>query len=125
MTAVLKNTILVVTVMSIFTLATAKAAEPQVELLRNPFARPAIAELVADAAGVSDVLTGGGNTELRAVLVAGPKSIVDFGGVILQIGDSTNGYRLIEVGEGTATFNRKGEKIVFSLYEPDQVKSDE
>ena len=119
MTAVLKNTILVVTVMSIFTLATAKAAEPQVELLRNPFARPAIAELVADAAGVSDVLTGGGNTELRAVLVAGPKSIVDFGGVILQIGDSTNGYRLIEVGEGTATFNRKGEKIVFSLYEPD------
>ena len=125
MTAVLKNTILVVTVMSIFTLATAKAAEPQVELLRNPFARPAIAELVADAAGVSDVLTGGGNAELRAVLVAGPKSIVDFGGVILQIGDSTNGYRLIEVGEGTATFNRKGEKIVFSLYEPDQVKSDE
>ena len=125
MTAVLRNAMLVVTVTSIFTSATAKAAEPQVELLRNPFARPAIAELVADAASVNDVLARGGNAELRAVLVAGPKSIVDFGGVILQIGDSTNGYRLIEVGEGTATFNRKGEKIVFSLYEPDQVKSDE
>ena len=125
MTAVLRNAMLVVTVTSIFTSATAKAAEPQVELLRNPFARPAIAELVADAASVNDVLARGGNAELRAVLVAGTKSIVDFGGVILQIGESTNGYRLIEVGEGTATFNRKGEKIVFSLYEPDQVKSDE
>ena len=125
MTAVLQNAMLVVTVMSIFTSAVAKAAEPQVDLLRNPFARPAITELVADAASVNDVRIRGGNAELRAVLVAGPKSIVDFGGVILQIGDSTNGYRLIEVGEGTATFNRKGEKIVFSLYEPDQVKSDE
>ena len=125
MTATLKNAMLVVTVMSIFTLATAKAAEPQVKLLRNPFARPAIAEFVADAANVNDVRIRGGNAELRAVLVAGTKSIVDFGGVILQIGESTNGYRLTEVGEGTATFNRKGEKIVFSLYEPDQVKSDE
>ena len=125
MTAVLKNVMLVATVMSIFMFATAKAAEPQVELLRNPFARPAITELVANTANVSEVPARGGNAALRAVLVAGPKSTVDFGGVILQIGDSTNGYRLIEVGEGTATFNRKGEKIVFSLYEPDQVKSDE
>ena len=125
MTATLKNAMLVVTVMSVFTLATAKAAEPQVKLLRNPFARPAIAELVADAASVNDIRIRGGNAELRAVLVAGTKSIVDFGGVILQIGESTNGYRLMEVSEGTATFNRKGEKIVFSLYEPDQVKSDE
>jgi hypothetical protein len=116
---------LVVAAMSTFTFATAEASEPRVELLRNPFARPAKAELVANAVGVNDILTMGGNTELRAVLVAGPKSIVDFGGVILQIGESSNGYRLLKVGEGTATFNRKGEKIVFSLYEPDQVKSDE
>ena len=125
MTAALQNAMLVVAAMSTFATATAEAAEPQVELLRNPFARPAITELVANAGSMNDVLTMGGNTELRAVLVAGPKSIVNFGGVILQIGDSTNGYRLLEVGEGTATFNRKGEKIVFSLYEPEQVKSDE
>ncbi|MDH3274229.1 MAG: hypothetical protein OEM99_06765 [Gammaproteobacteria bacterium] len=125
MTAVLRNAMLVVTAMSTFTSATAEATEPQVELLRNPFARPAITELFAAAASVNDVLTRGDNTELRAVLVAGPKSIVDFGGVILQIGESSNGYRLLDVGEGTATFNRKGEKVVFSLYEPDQGKSDE
>ena len=125
MTALFQNTMLVVAAMSTLTSTTAEAAEPQVELLRNPFARPAITELLADAVRVKDVLKSGGDIELRAVLVAGPRSIVDFGGVILQIGDSTNGYRLLEVGEGTATFNRKGEKIVFSLYEPDQVKSDE
>ena len=123
MTSALQNAMLVVAAMSTF--ATAQAAEPKVELLRNPFARPATAELVADAVSVNDVLTVGDNIELRGVLVAGPKSIVDFGGVILQIGESTNGYRLLEVGEGTATFNRKGEKIVFSLYEPEQAKSDE
>ena len=125
MTAALQNAMLVVAAMSTFTSATAEAAEPQVELLRNPFARPATAELVANAVSMNDVPTLTVNTELRAVLVAGRKSIVDFGGVILQIGESTSGYRLLEVGEGTATFNRKGERIVFSLYEPEQVKSDE
>ena len=125
MTAVLRNAMLVVAAMSTFTFATAEASEPRVELLRNPFARPALAELAVEGISVNDALTMEGNTELRAVLVAGPKSIVDFGGVILQIGESTNDYRLLEVGEGTATFNRRGEKIVFSLYEPDQVKSDE
>ena len=123
MTSALQNAMLVVVALSAF--ATAQAAEPQVELLRNPFTRPATAELVASAVNMNDVLTMGGNTRLRAVLVAGPKSIVNLGGVILQIGESTNGYRLLEVGEGTATFNRKGEKIVFSLYETEPVKSDE
>jgi hypothetical protein len=125
MTAVLRNAMLVVAAMSTFTFATAEASEPRVELLRNPFARPALVEALANTANPNSVRTAEADTELRAVLVAGPKSIVDFGGVILQIGDSTNGYRLLGVGEGTATFNRKGEKIVFSLYEPDQVKSDE
>ncbi len=123
MTAVFQNAMLMVAAISIFTSATAEAAEPQVELLRNPFARPATAELVASAVSVNEVPTIGADTELRAVLVAGSKSIVDFGGVILRIGESTGGYRLLEVGEGTATFNRKGEKIVFSLYEPKRVKS--
>jgi len=123
MTTVFQNAMLVVAAMSTFTPATVEAAEPQVELLRNPFARPAEAELVASAVSVNEVPTVESDTELRAVLVAGPKSIVDFGGVILQIGESTSGYRLLEVGEGTATFNRKGEKIVFSLYEPERVKS--
>ena len=122
MTAVLRNAMLVVATMSAFTFATAESSEPRVELLRNPFARPALAELAVEGISVNDALTMEGNTELRAVLVAGPKSIVDFGGVILQIGESTNGYRLLEVGEGTATFSRKGEKIVFSLYEPERVK---
>ena len=122
MTPALRNAMLAVAAMSTFATATAQAAEPQVELLRNPFSRPAAAELVASAVNVNDVLTMGGNTQLRAVIVAGPKSIVDLGGVILQIGESTNGYRLLEVAEGTATFNRKGEKIVFSLYEPEQVE---
>ena len=57
------------------------------------------------------------NIGLRGVLVAGTKSVVDFGGVILQIGESTDGYLLLAVEEGKATFRKSGKVIVFTLYE--------
>ena len=94
------------------------AADTDVKLKRNPFERPA-----PDTADVSP--PGGGskaveNPGLRAVLFAGPKSVVNFGGVILQIGESSNGYQLLSVQEGAATFRTKGKTIVFSLYESDR-----
>ncbi len=95
----------------------ARATEPQVELRRNPFERPAAMEFTTDAAILNNDLTAGGDRGLRGVLVAGTKSVVDFGGVILQIGESTDGYLLIAVEEGKATFRKNGKVIVFSLYE--------
>ena len=103
----------------------ARATEPQVELRRNPFERPAVKEFTTNAAILNNDQTAGGDSGLRAVLVAGTKSVVDLGGVILQIGESTDGYLLLAVDEGQATFSRNGKKIVFSLYEQQSVSSDE
>ena len=95
----------------------AQATEPQVELRWNPFERPALKEFTTKAAILNNDLAAGASPGLRAVLVAGTKSVVDFGGVILQIGESTDGYLLLAVAEDRATFSRSGKKIVFSLYE--------
>lgn len=95
----------------------ARAAEPQVELRRNPFERPPEKEFTTNAAILNNDRAARRNPGLRAVLVAGSKSVVDFGGVILQIGESTDGYLLLAVAEDWATFSRSGKKIVFSLYE--------
>lgn len=103
----------------------ARATEPQVELRRNPFERPAVKGFTTNAAILNNDLTAGGDPGLRAVLVAGKKSVVDLGGVILQIGESTDGYLLLAVDEYRAIFSRNGKKIVFSLYEQHSVSSDE
>lgn len=87
------------------------------EIQRNPFARPPIEVLLEQNLPVIERQEPEWRPELRAVLVAGEKSVVDLGGVILQVGESTSGYRLVAVGEGTATFSRDGERVVISLYE--------
>ncbi len=113
----LRNAMLTAGAITVLLSAQAGATEPQVELQRNPFERPATEELTANAATLNDGLTAGRDPELRGVLVAGSKSVVDFGGVILQIGESINGYLLLSVEEGKAIFGRSDKKIVFSLYE--------
>ena len=101
----------------------AEAADPPLELRRNPFERPVLEKLAASTVTRNSVVRAGEEPGLRAVLVAGSKSSVDFGGVIIQIGESTNGYQLLSVEEGRAIFSNKGKKIAISLYE--QAKGDE
>ncbi|MCZ6912189.1 MAG: hypothetical protein O7F72_05225 [Proteobacteria bacterium] len=101
----------------------AEAADPQLELRRNPFERPVLEELTASTLTRSSVAKAADDPGLRAVLVAGSKSSVNFGGVIIQIGETTNGYLLLSVEEGSAVFSNKGKKVAFSLYE--QAKGDE
>jgi len=100
--------------------AIAEAADTTVELRRNPFERPTFEVLQSNAAASSAQSVDTGDPGLRAVLFAGSKSVVDFGGVIMQIGESANGYELLAVEEGRAIFRSKGKKIVFSLYEQDE-----
>lgn len=101
----------------------AAAADPQIELRRNPFERPVLEELAASTVTRGSAAKADDDPGLRAVLVAGSKSSVNFGGVIIQIGESTNGYQLLSVEEGRAVFSNKGKKIALSLYEP--AKGDE
>ena len=95
----------------------ARATEPQVELRRNPFERPTAKEFTTNAVILNNDLTAGEDPGLRGILFAGSKSVVDFGGVILQIGESTDGYLLLAVEEGKAIFSRNGNEIAFTLYE--------
>lgn len=95
----------------------AHAADPKHELRRNPFERPALAEVLATASSRSADTRSSGDPGLRAVLVAGSSSVVNFGGVIMQIGETSNGYRLLAVEEGRAIFSNKGKKVAISLYE--------
>ena len=92
------------------------------ELRRNPFDRPLTVLLNTDVAPASNASISESGPLLRAVLSAGPKSVVDFGGVILRIGESADGYQLLSVDEGGATFKRDGEKVVFSFYEQEQAE---
>jgi len=93
----------------------AAATDEDVRLRRNPFERPVLETVEADVSeGGAKTLE---NPGLRAVLVAGDRSVVNFGGVIMEIGDTANGYKLLAVSEGTAVFRYNGKKVVFTPYE--------
>ena len=93
----------------------ARAADP--ELQRNPFDRPEEALLISNNTPANRVSPVESDPLLRAVLAAGPKSVVNLGVVILRIGESANGYRLLSVEEDGATFSKDGENVVLSLFE--------
>jgi len=119
MNGVAKATLLAIA-MLVFVPAISKAADTRVELRQNPFDRPTFEVLQATAPSSNAASSASESPGLRAVLLAGPKSVVDFGGVIMQIGESANGYELLAVEEGRATFRIKGKRVVFSLYEQDR-----
>lgn len=68
---------------------------------------PALAAAPAvPAAPPAPVLTG----DLRALMVGGKQPLVNLGGTILGIGESVDGFRLIEVRERSAVFEREGKR---------------
>jgi hypothetical protein len=119
MTIQLRNAMLLTVAMSYWVPTLAAATEPQTELQRNPFSRPAAEELTVDATPVNQGLSLQRDPGLRAVLVAGRKSIVNIDGVILQVGECSGGYCLLSVEEGKARVSRNDKEIVLSLYEQD------
>lgn len=54
--------------------------------------------------------------EIRGILFAGGQSLVNFGGQIIGPGEEVNGYRLLQVEEEHAVFQRGDEIITLSLY---------
>jgi hypothetical protein len=55
--------------------------------------------------------------ELRATIQAGAYSMVNVAGEILMLGDTIEGYRLVQVGETEAIFEKNGTKKTLSLIE--------
>ena len=121
MRAICQAIVTVVATMVLFA-SQARADEPATDLQRNPFDRPEADVLTSNVAPASGRSTSEGNLFLRAVLVAGENSVVNFGGIILQIGETANGYRLLSVEEGEAIFSKGGEKVAFSLYKQEQAE---
>jgi len=53
--------------------------------------------------------------KLRAVVRAGPHSMVNLDGAILALGDSAEGYRLVEVRDYSAVFVKDGVRRELAL----------
>lgn len=84
-------------------------------LQRDPFQPP---QEYTDANAVA---SGGARPQaieakIRGILVAGGQSLVNFGGEIIGPGEEVNGYRLLQVEEERAVFQRGDEIITLSLY---------
>ncbi len=96
--------------------ATAAGAEEQpVVLEHDPFARPAALADAGSGGGARAPAASVGSTQLRATVVDGSESMANVGGVIVKMGEELNGYRLIEVGERQAVFEREGTRRVLHM----------
>ena len=90
------------------------------KLQHDPFARPALAGLQhasKPGAGRNGEPTGASTRtlKLQAVMVAGPKSIANVNGTMVRIGDQIYGYRLVEVHERGAVFEKNKARFVVSI----------
>ncbi len=82
------------------------------DLLVKPPATNALPSADRNAAEVSVAPLEG---DLRATIQAGSYSMVNVGGEILMLGDTLEGYRLVQVGEIEAIFEKNGIKRTLSL----------
>ena len=94
----------------------ARGDEPEapVALRFDPFAQPDPERLAARSrndAGTAATWS----PVLRATLATEGAAQVDLGGEILAVGEESHGYRLIEVREGEAVFERAGTRLVLRV----------
>ncbi len=90
------------------------------KLQHDPFARPALAGLQhasrpGPARNGEPTAASTRRLKLQAVMVAGPKSIANVDGTMVRIGDQIYGYRLVEVHERGAVFEKNKARFVVSI----------
>src|SRR6266496_2372543 len=101
--------------------ALAKSSFSQGEKLQyDPFARPALTGLQhasKPGPGRNGEPTGASTRRLKlqAVMVAGPKSIANVDGTMVRIGDQIYGYRLVDVHERGAVFEKNKTRVAVSI----------
>lgn len=90
-------------------------------LLHDPFARPLLAvpgpnnPVTAKTGAEAEVPW---NPKLTAVMVAGKNSLVNLDGTIIGIGEEKDGYRLVQVRDREAVFNKGKKRIVLKMETP-------
>jgi len=93
----------------------ASAGERERPRLRfDPFAQPDLTA-VPGAGPASLARDGEWAPVLTATLVAGDRSLANLGGVLLEIGEESHGYRLLEVRPWEAVFEHGGEQKVLPV----------
>ncbi len=90
------------------------------KLQHDPFARPALAGLQhasrpGPARNGEPTAASTRRLKLQAVMVAGPKSIANVDGTMVRIGDQIYGYRLVEVHERGAVFEKNKTRFAVSI----------
>src|SRR5712691_3731843 len=90
------------------------------KLQHDPFARPALAGLQhasrpGPARNGEPTAASTRRLKLQAVMVAGPKSIANVDGTMVRIGDQIYGYRLVEVHERGAVFEKNKTRVAVSI----------
>ena len=93
-------------------------AESRIRLRFNPFAQPDAQTGAAGGRGQAGSQRAW-SPELRATLVSGERSLVNLGGTILELGEEAHGYRLLEVREDEAVFERAGSEVVLQMTGPE------
>jgi hypothetical protein len=89
-----------------------RAAQPSMGRTepQSPAAAP-VAQGTSASAGAAPTMAA----ELRAVMIGGARPLVNLGGTILGIGDSMEGFLLVEVRERSAVFTKDGKRIELAL----------
>ncbi len=89
-------------------------AEGRIRLRFDPFAQPGTQTGGPGSPGQAGSRRAW-SPQLRATLVSDKRSLVNLGGTILELGEEAHGYRLLEVREDEAVFERSDSEIVLKL----------
>ncbi len=81
-----------------------------VEIKRDPFDHPALVKQMEQKK--KPVIEETVNLKLKATLVAKQDSMANVNGVLLNLGESIEGYRLLRVNEGEAVLEKNGKIVV-------------
>jgi hypothetical protein len=91
-----------------------RAEEAPPVLEHDPFQPPArLREAVSGNTAPRAATASAGN--LLATVVAGDDSMANVGGVTVKLGEELDGYRLVEVSERRAVFERDGKRRVLRM----------
>jgi hypothetical protein len=100
----------------------AVAAAASAVPLHNPFKRPAqaIVDPAAQAGGgTAPAEAAAPRLVLKALLLAGPDTVVSINNELLRIGERIEGYRLVAVKGTTAVLVKDGKRLVLDMDDKD------
>lgn len=104
------NTVLVCVTLALWPVLLVAADEPP-RLSHNPFSRPSSEVVRVDNVVVENDDGSGSNIPLHATMVGSVNRLANVGGRVLKPGDEYLGYRLVDIHEQYAVFEREGRHI--------------